>query len=75
MTLNDLTIDLEGDLDLHTFLGLAEGNAGYDNIVVKVHIDSDASPDQLQAIHEKVIGTSPVGHTLSRAVPITVHLA
>jgi hypothetical protein len=34
--IRDLSIDLEGDLDLHTFLGLApQGNAGYDNISVK----------------------------------------
>jgi uncharacterized OsmC-like protein len=73
--LRDLSIELEGDLDLHTFLGLASGNAGYDNISVKVKIDSDASAQDLQALHQKVIGTSPVGHTLSRAVPVKIELA
>jgi uncharacterized OsmC-like protein len=72
--LKDLSIELEGDLDLHTFLGLAPGNAGYDNIAVKVKIDSDASDDAIQALHEKVTGTSPVGHTLSRAVPVKIDL-
>ena len=72
--LNDLTIELDGDLDLHTFLGLAEGNAGYESISVHVKIDSDATPEQLQALHDKVVGTSPVGHTLSRAVPVTIDL-
>ena len=73
--LKDLTIELEGDLDLHTFLGLAQGNAGYENISVKVKIDSDASPEAIQAVHDKVVGTSPVGHTLSRAVPVSIDLA
>lgn len=73
--LKDLTIELEGDLDLHTFLGLSQGNAGYESISVTVKIDSDASAEELQAVHEKVIGTSPVGHTLSRAVPVRVELA
>ena len=73
--LNDLTIELEGDLDLHTFLGLSQGNAGYERISVRVNIDSDASPEEIQAVHEKVVGTSPVGHTLSRAVPVTIDLA
>lgn len=73
--LNDLTIELEGDLDLHTFLGLSPGNAGYENISVNVKIDSDASAEEIQALHEKVIGTSPVGHTLSRAVPVSIDLA
>lgn len=70
--INDLSIDIEGDLDLHTFLGLAEGNAGYSGISVKVNIDSDASDADLDALHDKVINTSPVSHTLSRAVPVKI---
>ena len=45
ITINALNIELEGNLDLHTFLGLTDGNAGYNNISVKVDIDSDASPE------------------------------
>lgn len=73
--IKDLSIDIQGDLDLHTFLGLAEGNAGYSGISVKVNIESDASEADLQSVHDKVINTSPVGHTLSRAVPLTIDLA
>ncbi len=75
ITVKDITIKLEGDLDLHTFLGLKDGNAGYDNISVTVDIDSDASPEALQELHEKVTSTSPVGHTLTRAVPVKIDLA
>ena len=75
ITINDLTINVEGDLDLHTFLGLKEGNAGFSGISVKVKLDSDASPEALQALHEKVKQTSPVGHTLNRAVPVDIELA
>jgi uncharacterized OsmC-like protein len=75
ITINDMTIEVEGDLDLHTFLGLKDGNAGFAGIKVAVKLDSDASPDALQALHEKVTGTSPVGHTLSRAVPVDIQLA
>ena len=75
ITIKDLTINVEGDLDLHTFLGLKDGNAGFAGIAVKVHLDSDASDEALQALHEKVTGTSPVGHTLSRAVPVDIQLA
>ncbi len=74
--INDLSIDLEGDLDLHTFLGLhPTGNAGYEAIRVSVALDSDATPDQLIQLHEHVVGTSPVGHTLGRAVPVQINLA
>lgn len=76
ITINDLSVELEGDLDLHTFLGLnPQGNAGYEAIRVKVNLDSDASPEQLAELHDKVVGTSPVGHTLSRAVPVDIALA
>ncbi len=74
--IRDMRIELEGDLDLHTFLGLApDGNAGYDNISVKVHIDSDAPQADIEALHQKVVGTSPVGHTLQRPVPVKIDLA
>ena len=73
--IRDLKIELEGDLDLKTFLGLAQGNAGYQGIRVKVHLDTDAPEQAVQELHEKVVGTSPVGHTLSRPVPVDVSLA
>ncbi len=70
-----MTIVVEGDLDLHTFLGLNQGNAGYESISVKVNLDTDASADALAELHEKVTNSSPVGHTLSRAVPVKIELA
>lgn len=74
--IRSLSLDLEGDLDLHTFLGLnPEGNAGYQGIRVAVHLDSDASLEQLAALHQRVVSTSPVGHTLSRPVPLQIELA
>ena len=73
--IEDMQITLEGDLDLHTFLGLRDENAGYESIRVKVDITSDATDDQLQALHEKVVGSSPVGHSLSRPVTVRIDLA
>ena len=74
--LNDIRIALEGDLDLHTFLGLdPEGNAGYQGIRVSVDLDTEAARDQVEALHQSVVATSPVGHTLTRAVPVSIDLA
>lgn len=73
--IRDLRINLTGDLDLRAFLGLRDGNAGFDGIQVAVHLDADASEAEIQALHDKVVGSSPVGHTLSRAVPVTIDLA
>lgn len=76
ITIDDLTVDLEGDLDLHTFLGLnPAGNAGYEAIRVKVNLESDASPEQLAELHDHVVGSSPVGHSLSRPVNVDISLA
>ncbi len=73
--LSDLRIEVEGDLDLHTFLGLADGNAGFESIRVQVHLDADADDEAVAALHRKVTSTSPVGHTLARSVPTSIELA
>ncbi len=75
IAVDGLRIELEGDLDLHTFLGLAGGNAGYEGIRVRVHLDTDADPAAIEKLHRKVVATSPVGHTLSRPVAVDVSLA
>ncbi|MBM7519960.1 OsmC family protein [Nocardioides nitrophenolicus] len=73
--LRDLRIDLQGDLDLHVFLGLAEGHAGFSAIRASVSISSPASRAELEALHTAVLASSPVGHTLRNAVPVEVTLA
>ncbi len=74
--IHDLRIELEGDLDLHTFLGLnPDGNAGYSGIRATVHLDADADEETLAELHAQVTGTSPVGHTLQRPVPVAIALA
>ena len=73
ITMEKLTIDLEGDINLKTFLGLDPiGNAGYEGLRISVDLQSDADADQLTALHQTVIGTSPVGHTLQRPVPTSI---
>ncbi|WP_018681252.1 OsmC family protein [Actinokineospora enzanensis] len=73
--LDRLTIDLKGDIDLHVFLGLREGHAGFDTITATVRLDSPAPRADVEALHAKVIASSPVGHTLGAAVPVRVDLA
>ncbi len=73
--IDSLRIDIEGDLSLTSFLGIEPGHAGYDTLRATVHIETDADDETIAALHDTVVATSPVGHTLSAAVPLTVELA
>jgi uncharacterized OsmC-like protein len=75
VALHDLRIELEGDIDLHSFLGLDDGHAGYGDVRVTVHLESDASREVLEQLHRQVVGTSPVGHSVNRAIPLAIDLA
>jgi len=68
-----LEFDLEGDLDLHAFLGLSDDvRAGYDNIRITYRVDCDASPEQVDELCEYVQRTSPVLDIVRNPVPVTV---
>jgi uncharacterized OsmC-like protein len=75
ITIRDLRIHLDGDLDLRTFLGLADGHAGFSAIRVAVHLDTDAGEAAVAELHRRVAATSPVGQTLSRAIPVEINPA
>jgi uncharacterized OsmC-like protein len=75
IAIRDLRINLDGDLDLHTFLGLADGHAGFSAIRAVVHLDTDADEAAVAELHRKVAATSPVGQTLSKAIPVEINPA
>lgn len=77
ITLHDLKIDVEGDVDLPGFLGLEAPEhlnmdplPGYKHIRVAVTMKAAADKQSLQEIHQKVFSTAPVGLTLSRPVKV-----
>jgi uncharacterized OsmC-like protein len=72
IAIRDLRIDVDGDLDLHAFLGLAEGHPGFSAIRVAVHLDTDADEAAVAGLHARVAATSPVGQTLNRAIPVEI---
>ena len=74
--IKDLKVEVEGDLDLAGFFGLSETvPPGFTGIRAKVHLDTDASPAALQALHAHVMKTSPVGCILSKPLKVTTELA
>lgn len=75
ITIKDLRIETEGDLDLAGFFGLSEKvPAGFSGIRAKVHLESDASPADVRALHAHVMKTSPVGCILERPLKVTTEL-
>ena len=72
ITIRALRINVDGDLDLNALLGLAEGHAGFSAIRVAVHLDTDADEAAVAGLHAKVAASSPVGQTLSRAIPVEI---
>jgi uncharacterized OsmC-like protein len=74
--IDSLEFDLEGDIDLHGFLGLSEQiRPGYQNIGVSYRIKSDAPREKLEALCEYVQKTSPVLDIIRNPVPVNVTLA
>lgn len=72
IAVDSLRIDVSGPVDLHSFLGLRPGHAGFDEIDVVVHLATSAPQEDVDALHAHVLATSPVGHTLQAAVPVTI---
>jgi len=77
ITIHDLRIDVEGEIDLPGFLGLEPPESvhmdrlpGYKNVIVRVKIKADADGKTLKELHDHVVRTSPVGVSLSRPVKI-----
>ena len=74
--IKDLKVELEGDLDLAGFFGLSdEVPAGFSDIRAVVHLEADASDEAIQALHDHVLKTSPVGCILSKPLKVTTELA
>lgn len=70
-----LSVDVEGHIDLAGFFGIsADVPAGFSGITTKVHLDADATDDQLQQLHQHVLATSPVGSILERPLDVRTEL-
>ena len=68
-----LNLRLEGDIDLHGFLGLSEEvRPGYRNIRVTCQVKSDAPHEKLLALSEYVQRTSPVLDIIRNPVAVSI---
>lgn len=70
-----LGFDVEGELDLHGFLGLSdEVRPGYENIQVNYRVECDAPREKVVELCEYVQRTSPVLDIISNPVSVSVSL-
>lgn len=70
-----LEFELEGDLDLHGFLGLSQTvRPGYSGIRVRYRVDAAAPREQLEELCDYVQSTSPVLDIVRNPVPVEVEL-
>ena len=70
-----LDFDVEGELDLHGFLGLSEEvRPGYHNVAVRYRVDADAPREKLVELCDYVQRTSPVLDILRQPVPVEVSI-
>ena len=75
ITVESLEFDLEGDIDLHGFLGLsADVRPGYENIVLTYRVKCDAPHEKIVELCEYVQKTSPVLDMLRNPVSVSVNL-
>jgi len=75
ITISSLDFSLEGNIDLHAFLGLSETiRPGYENIKVKYRVKADASKEKLVELCSYVQKTSPVLDIIRNPVSVTVEM-
>ncbi len=73
--IDELKFQLEGDLDLHAFLGLSDKvRPGYDHIRLTYRVKSAAPREKLEALCEYVQKTSPVLDIIRNPVPVAIDL-
>lgn len=74
--LNDVSVRLEGEIDLRGFFNAAEGvRPGYQRIHGTVEFDSTASPEQLAKLKAVVDAHCPVLDLFRNATPVQITIA
>lgn len=75
ITISRMEYEVEGDLDVRSFLGLEGPRPGFTSIRVVGRIASpDATQEDLAELCEYVQATSPVRDVIANAVPVTTSL-
>jgi uncharacterized OsmC-like protein len=75
VTLKNVEIETEGELNLRGFLGIdADVKPGYDSIQCRVRLTGNGTRQQYQAIHDQVLKTSPNYFNVSQPIRVDATL-
>jgi uncharacterized OsmC-like protein len=76
ITIEQMSTELEGDLDLRGLLGLDDSvSPGYEQIRIKMSVKADCSDAQLDDLMAYTQQHSPVCNTVCRPVPVMIERA
>ncbi|OPY34980.1 MAG: OsmC-like protein [Methanomassiliicoccales archaeon PtaU1.Bin030] len=74
--IDKLTISLEGDVDVHGFLGMSkEVRPGFQDLRVKVSLESGAPEDEISDLVRYAQTVSPILDSLRNRIPLDVEMA
>ncbi|MFW6289463.1 MAG: OsmC family protein [Mariniphaga sp.] len=75
INVDKLEMNLEGDIDLHAFLGLSDTRRpGYNNIRLTYTVKADAPEEKLKELCSYVQKTSPVLDIIRNPVPVSISM-
>ena len=77
LKIESLSVEATGHFNVRSYLGLdGAPGSGYDSIFYTVRISvPDATPEQIVYLRERCEHSSPVGDSMSRAIPLKLEFA
>jgi uncharacterized OsmC-like protein len=70
IALERVSVETRGKLDLRGAMGLAPVPPGCESLACTVRVKADASPEQLEALHQEVLRTSPNVFHIVKAIQL-----
>lgn len=75
MTIERLNISIEGDIDVHGFLGLSdEVRSGFQDLRVKIDIAASGTREEVEGLVRYAESVSPIMDSLRNRIPLEVKL-
>jgi uncharacterized OsmC-like protein len=75
LKIESLSVEATGHFNVQSYFGLEAPGSGYDEISYTVRLSApDATPEQIAHLRERCERSSPVGDSLTRAIPLKLEI-